>query len=94
MLYICGLIKILSHASAKKKKKKGFGVSTGFQLSLFYWSFSSDIMAVKGLTSSVGTSMCPGTILRDLGCGWGLGVWGAGGDGGCSELVLAGVRGN
>ena len=39
------LIKIFSHASAKNKKKK----AEGFQISQFYWSFSSDNLAVKGL---------------------------------------------
>jgi len=29
----------------EKKKKK----ASGFKISLFYWSFSNDIMAVKGL---------------------------------------------
>ena len=49
---LCVLIKFLSHASAKqqqktktKKRQKGLKVSN-FGL----WSFSSDIMAVKGLT--------------------------------------------
>ena len=36
-------MEILSHASAKKKAE-------GFQILHFYWSFSNDIMAVKGLT--------------------------------------------
>ena len=40
-------MKILSHANAKKKTKK----AEGFQISHFYWSFSSDIMAAKELTS-------------------------------------------
>ena len=42
MLWI--LIKIVSHASAKKKK-----MAHGFQISHCYWSFSSNIMAVKWL---------------------------------------------
>ena len=40
------LTRILSHASAKKEKTE---TVTGFKLLHFYWSFSSDIMAVKGL---------------------------------------------
>ena len=43
------LMKILSHASAKKKTKKAYG----FQISPFYWSFSSGIMAVKRLSRRV-----------------------------------------
>ena len=39
------LMKILSHAYAKKKTKR----PKGFQISRLYWPFSSDIMAVKGL---------------------------------------------
>ena len=38
-------MKILSHASVKKKTKK----FKGFQISHFYWSFLSDTTAVKGL---------------------------------------------
>ena len=39
------LMRILSHANAKKKMKKAYG----FQILHFYGSFSNDIMAVKGL---------------------------------------------
>ena len=35
---------MLSHANAKQDKK-----AQGFKISLFYWSFSSGIMAMKGL---------------------------------------------
>ena len=42
---LCVWMKILSHASAKKETKK----AEGFQISRLYWSFSSDIKAVKGL---------------------------------------------
>ena len=40
---LCILMTILWHASTKKKK------AYGFQISLFYWSFSDDIMAMKEL---------------------------------------------
>ena len=40
---LCVLMEILSHVSAKKKAE-------GFQILHFYWLFSNDIMAVKGLT--------------------------------------------
>ena len=44
MLYI--LTKVLSHASAKRKTER----LQGFKMILhFYWSFSSHLMAVKGL---------------------------------------------
>jgi len=46
---LCILMKILSHASAKKEDKN----DQGFQIWHFYWSFSSDIMAVKGLIPSL-----------------------------------------
>ena len=46
---LCVLMKILSHASAKKEDKN----DQGFQIWHFYWSFSSDIMAVKGLIPSL-----------------------------------------
>ena len=39
---LCNFMKILSHASVKKKTKR-------FQISHFCWSFSSDFLAVKGL---------------------------------------------
>ena len=61
LLVLCVLTKILSHASAKKKrerererrkKKKKKKKALGFQISHFYWSFSGDIMAVKGLKGS------------------------------------------
>ena len=39
------LIKVLSHARAKEKTER----LKGFQTVHFDWSFSSDIMAVKGL---------------------------------------------
>ena len=42
----CVLIKILSHASAKKEENKK---AEGLQISHFYWSFSRDNVAVKGL---------------------------------------------
>ena len=45
---LCVLMEILSHASAKKKTK---GLK-GFPILHFHWSFSSNIMAVKGLTPS------------------------------------------
>ena len=35
-------------SQCKKENKK----AEGFQISHFYWSFSSDIMAVKGLTNT------------------------------------------
>ena len=41
-----------SHAGAKKKekrKKKEEKNAEGFEILYFYWSFSSDIMAAKGL---------------------------------------------
>ena len=41
---LCGLMKILLHASAKKPKQ-----AEGFQISHFCWSFLKDIVAVKGL---------------------------------------------
>ena len=47
MLYV--LMAILSHASVKKKTKKAYG----FQTLHFYWLFSSDIMAVKGLMVNI-----------------------------------------
>ena len=44
-------MKIISRAIAKKKTE----TVKGFDIFHFYWSFSSDIMAVKGLTgTSVG----------------------------------------
>ena len=43
-------MRMLSKASAKKKKKKK-KKAEGFNLLHFYWSFSSDIMAVTGLTN-------------------------------------------
>ena len=42
---LCALMKVLSHASVKKKTKK----LKGFKFHAFYGSFSNDIMAVKGL---------------------------------------------
>ena len=39
-------MEILSHASVKKK------TVYGFQISHFYWPFSSDIIAVEGLKAS------------------------------------------
>ena len=42
---LCVLMKILSPARAKTEGKK----TSVFQISHFYWSVSSDIMAVKGL---------------------------------------------
>ena len=33
----------------QKRRQKGFGVSTGLQISHFYWLLSSDSLAVKGL---------------------------------------------
>ena len=42
---LCVLMEILLYARAKKKTK-------GFQMSHIYGSFSSDIMAVKGLTAN------------------------------------------
>ena len=46
-------MKMLSHASAGKKKDKN---SQKFQISQFYWLFSDacDVMAVKGLIPEVG----------------------------------------
>ena len=44
MLYV--LIKVLSHANAKKKTE---WLKPGFQISLFHWPFSSDLMAVRRL---------------------------------------------
>ena len=38
-------IKILSHDGAKNKAE-----TVQFQILYFYWSFSSGVMAVKGLT--------------------------------------------
>ena len=46
---LCVLTKTLSHAGAKKENKK----AEGFQVLHFYWSFSNDIMAVKGLKPSI-----------------------------------------
>ena len=43
ILYV--LIKLFSHASEKKRNRK----DEEFQISHFYWSFSSDIIAMKGL---------------------------------------------
>ena len=42
-----GLMIILPHATVKKKTK----TEEGFQIWYFYWSFSNDILAVKGLNS-------------------------------------------
>ena len=42
---LCGLIKILSHTSAKKKTER----LKGFKFRTFNGRFSSDIIAVKGL---------------------------------------------
>ena len=42
---LCVLVKILSHASGKKKTKR----LTDFKFCNFIGSFSGDIMAVKGL---------------------------------------------
>ena len=44
--FLCVLMEILSHASAKNE-----GKNSGFQISHFYESYSNDIMAVKGLTN-------------------------------------------
>ena len=41
---LCILIKILLHASVKQTTKR----LMGFKFSHFYWSFSNDIVAVKG----------------------------------------------
>ena len=38
--------KNLSHATCQCEKK-----AEGFQISLFYWLFSKDVMAVKGLNT-------------------------------------------
>jgi len=38
-------MKIISHANAKKKTKR----LKGFKFCIFYWSFSSDTLAMKGL---------------------------------------------
>ena len=46
---LCGLRKIFPHAGAKKEDKKAYGL----QIWHFYWSFSNDIQAVKGLKVSV-----------------------------------------
>ena len=49
---------ILSRASAKKKKKKKKkkgGGALGFEIPHHYWSFSSDIMAVKVLIYALST---------------------------------------
>ena len=43
-------MKTLSHANSKKKEKGEEKKAYGFQISHFYWSFSSDITAMKGLT--------------------------------------------
>ena len=45
------LMKIISRDSAKKEDKK----ASGFQIPHFYGSFSNDIMAMKGLTSTEAT---------------------------------------
>ena len=45
------------HMSVRKGKQKGF------QIWHFYWSFSSDIMAVKGL---IGRGVCSLNILRTV----------------------------
>ena len=42
---LCISMKILSHASVKKTTKK----ADGFQILHFYGSFSSNLLAVKGL---------------------------------------------
>ena len=39
------MMKICSHTNAKQKKKN----AEGFQVSDIYWSFTSSILAVKGL---------------------------------------------
>ena len=44
---LCVVMKVLSHASAKKKKKRLNALK--FQIWPFYRSFSSEIMAGKGL---------------------------------------------
>ena len=46
---LCVLMKILSHDGAEKKYKN----AEGFQISHFYWLFSSDTMAVKGVNSDI-----------------------------------------
>ena len=43
------LLKILSHASAKKKTKMFKGLKFRTFVKSIYWLFSSDIMTVKGL---------------------------------------------
>ena len=42
----------------EKKDKK----AEGFQISPFYWPFSSDIMAVKGLNCRVGYTSCSALV--------------------------------
>ena len=42
---LCVVMKVLSHASVKKGTKR---LKVLFFISHIYWSFSSDIMAVKG----------------------------------------------
>ena len=51
---LCVLMEILSHAGAEKEDKK----VSGFKISYFYWSFSGDTMAVKGLIIT--------TIIRNI----------------------------
>ena len=60
MLWV--LVKILLHASAKKKTK-----NVKVQISQFYWLFSSNVMAVKGLKSTFLESHLKKKIL-DLFC--------------------------
>ena len=58
-------MQILSHANAKKKKKKK--KASEFQTSHFHESFSSDIMAVKGLIAArqnVGSGIAQWIVTR------------------------------
>ena len=56
---LCVLMKILSHASAKKKRKR----PTGFKFRVYIaGSFSIDIMAVKGLIVHSTTETTHGSL--------------------------------
>ena len=44
---LCALMEFLSHDSAKSKDRNSYG----FQMLHFHWSFSSDIVAVKGVST-------------------------------------------
>ena len=55
---LCVLMKILSHASAKKRRKKEEDKqASGFKISHFFVPFTNDIMAVKELEAGAGQNI-------------------------------------